>query len=176
MFVMSLIAQLVLGGVFCGNQSNCRICILIGECWNGVDSLEILELCRIAWKGWKVMNDWNAWNVSGVSGMSGRSCKTHGCISRRSPCLLCVEFLFWNEGPLPSVCSSSTRRALLSSTCRIGFWMENSLDCSVMCTCSIGAGIGAGIGAEEFCKTSSCRIAVLEVSVKTVMPLLRMHF
>ena len=55
--------------------------------------------------------------------------------------------------------------------------MENSLDCSVMCTCSIGAGIGAGIGAEESCKTSSCRIAVLEVSVKTVMSLLRMeHF
>ena len=45
--------------------------------------------------------------------------------------------------------------------------MENSLDCS----------IGAGIGAEESCKTSSCRIAVLEVSVKTVMSLLRMeHF
>ena len=40
--------------------------------------------------------------------------------------------------------------------------MENSLDCSVMCTCSIGAGIGAGIGAEESCKTSSCRIAFLK--------------
>ena len=36
--------------------------------------------------------------------------------------------------------------------------MENSLDCSVMCTCRIGAGIGA----EESCRTSSCRIAVLE--------------
>ena len=47
--------------------------------------------------------------------------------------------------------------------------MENSLDCNVMCTCRIGA--------EESCKTSSCRIAVLEVSVKTVMSLLRMeHF
>ena len=54
--------------------------------------------------------------------------------------------------------------------------MENSLDCSVMCMCSIRAGIGAGIGAEESCKTSSCRIAVLEVSAKTVMLLLRMHF
>ena len=124
--VMFVIVQLVLGGVFCGNQSNCRncricrICILIGECWNGVDSLEILEIlehCRIAWKGWKVMNDWNVWkdwNVSGAIGVTGvafvrtcgwnawnvigRSCKTHGCISRRSPCLLCVEFLFWNEG------------------------------------------------------------------------------
>ena len=36
------------------------------------------------------------------------------------------------------------------------------------------------IGAEESCRTSSCRIcriAVLEVSVKTVVPLLRMeHF
>ena len=50
--------------------------------------------------------------------------------------------------------------------------MENSLDCSVMCTCSIGAGIGA----EESCRTSSCRMAVLEVSVKTVMSLPRMHF
>ena len=93
MFVMSVIAQLVLGGVFCGNQSNCRICILIRECWNGVDSLEILEHCRIAWRGWKVMNDWNVWNVSGATGVTGMSCKTHGCISRRSPCLLCVEFL-----------------------------------------------------------------------------------
>ena len=98
------------------------------------------------------------------------SCKTHGCISRRSPCLLCVEFLELE-------CSSSTRRALcllhveLDSGWRI-LWI-----CSVMCTCSIGAGIGAGIGAEESCKTSSCRIAVLGVSVKTVMPLLRMeHF
>ena len=75
--------------------------------------------CRIAWKGWKVMNDWNVRNVSGVSGMTGisgktgmsgmsleglvagmpgMSCRTHGWISRRSPCLLCVEFLFWNEG------------------------------------------------------------------------------
>ena len=41
--------------------------------------------CRIAWKGWKVMNDWNVF---------GRSWKTYGWISRRSPCLLCVEFLF----------------------------------------------------------------------------------
>ena len=31
------------------------------------------------------------------------------------------------------------------------------------------------IGAEESCRTSSCRIAVLEVSVKTVVPLLRME-
>ena len=71
---MSVIAQLVLGGVFCGNQSNCRICricILIGECWNRVDSLEILEHCRIAWKGWKVMNDWNVRNVSGAIGVTG---------------------------------------------------------------------------------------------------------
>ena len=41
--------------------------------------------------------------------------------------------------------------------------------------CRIGAGIV--VGAEESCRTSSCRIAVLEVSVKTVIPLLRMeHF
>ena len=33
------------------------------------------------------------------------------------------------------------------------------------------------IGAEESCRTSLCRIAVLEVSVKTVVPLLKMeHF
>ena len=33
-----------------------------------------------------------------AAGMPGMSCRTHGWISRRSPCLLCVEFLFWNEG------------------------------------------------------------------------------
>ena len=37
-------------------------------------------------------------------------------------------------------------------------------------------GYPCGIGAEESCRTSSCRIAVLEVSVKTVVSLLRMHF
>ena len=42
--------------------------------------------------------------ITGVSmeglaaGMPGMSCRTHGWISRRSPCLLCIEFLFWNEG------------------------------------------------------------------------------
>ena len=58
---------------------------------------------------------WRYWNIvefvelpgkagrsrmTGMSGMSleqlelpGMSCKTHGWISRRSPCLLCVEFL-----------------------------------------------------------------------------------
>ena len=70
---MFVSVQLVLGGVFCGNQSNCRICILIRECCNGLDSL---ELCRIAWKGWKVMNDWNVRNVSGTTGMSGKTGKT----------------------------------------------------------------------------------------------------
>ena len=30
--------------------------------------------------------------------LPGMSCKTHGWISRRSPCLLCIEFLFWDEG------------------------------------------------------------------------------
>ena len=84
------------------------------------------------------MNDWNVWNVSGATGVTGMSCKTHECISRRSPCLLCVEFL--ESGVWYS-------KSSLSSACRIGFWMENSLECSVMCTCSIGAGIGAGIGA-----------------------------
>ena len=38
-------------------------------------------------------------------------------------------------------------------------------------------GYSCRIGAEESCGTSSCRIAVLEVSVKTVVSLLRMeHF
>ena len=55
MFVMFVIVQLALGGVFCGNQSNCRNC----------------RICRIAWKGWKVMNDWNVWNVSGATGGTG---------------------------------------------------------------------------------------------------------
>ena len=26
---------------FSGNQSNCRICILIGECWNDVEFVEL---------------------------------------------------------------------------------------------------------------------------------------
>ena len=57
--------------------------------------------------------------MTGMSGMSleqlelpGMSYKTHGWISRRSPCLLCVEFLSGMKVSLPSVCSSSTRRAL----------------------------------------------------------------
>ena len=58
--------------------------------------------------------------------------------------------------------------------------MENSLDRCMMYVygypCRIGAGVKVGIGAEESCRTSSCRIAVLEVPVKTVIPLLRMHF
>ena len=59
--VMFVIAQLVLSGVFCGNQlncRNCRICILMGECWNGVDSLEILELVELP-------------GMTGMSGMTG---------------------------------------------------------------------------------------------------------
>ena len=126
---------------------------------------------------WKDWSDWNVWNVL------GRSCKTHGCISRRSPCLLCVEFLFWNEGLfLPSVCSSNTRRALcllhveLDSGWRI-LWMHVYTCMELVCGCSMVDGYPCRIGAEESCRTSSCRIAVLEVSVKTVVPLLRMeHF
>ena len=67
----------------------------------------------IPWRYWNIVEFVELPGKAGMSettGMSGMSCKTHGCISRRSPCLLCVEFLFWNEGPLPSVCS--TRRAL----------------------------------------------------------------
>ena len=58
--------------------------------------------------------------------------------------------------------------------------MENSL--YVACGwCMVDGcmvdGYPCRIGAEESCRTSSCRIAVLEVSVKTVVPLLRMeHF
>ena len=77
---------------------------------------------------------------------------------------------------LPSVCSSSsTRRALcllhveLDSGWRI-LWMYVYGGC-MMC------GYPCRIGAEESCRTSSCRIAVLEVSVKTVVSLLQMeHF
>ena len=56
---------------------------------------------RIAWIGWKVMNDWNVqndWKDWKDWNAFGRSCNTHGWTSRRSPCLLCVEFLLWNEG------------------------------------------------------------------------------
>ena len=51
--------------------------------------------------------------------------------------------------------------------------MESSLDRCMMYV----YGYPCRIGAEESCRTSLCRIAVLEVSVKTVVPLLRMeHF
>ena len=130
--------------------------------WGGIlGDTGICRICRIAWKGWKVMNDWNVRNVFGVSGktgktwnvsgaigvtgvafvrtcgwnawnVTGRSCKTHGCISRRSPCLLCVEFLETGlKVSLPSVCSSSTRRALCLLHVELDFWMENSLDVHV---------------------------------------------
>ena len=46
--------------------------------------------------------------------------------------------------------------------------MENSLDRCMMHV----YGYPCRIRAEESCRTSSCRIAVLEVSVKTVVPLL----
>ena len=74
MFVVCIV-QLVLGGVFCGNQSNCRICricricILIGECWNGVDSLEILELVELPGKAGR---SWMT-GMSEMTGMSGMS-------------------------------------------------------------------------------------------------------
>ena len=80
------------------------------------------------WKVMKDWNVWNVSGRSGMTGVSGKtgktgmsemsgktgmsgmpleglaagvpgmSCRTHGWISRRSPCLLCIEFLFWNEG------------------------------------------------------------------------------
>ena len=113
---MFVIAQLVLGGVFCGNQSNCRICILIGECWNGVESLEILELVELPGKA----------GMSGMSVMTG--VPLEGLVAE---CLECpvehtdgfledllafyARISFLESGmkvSLPSVCSSSTRRAL----------------------------------------------------------------
>ena len=86
--------------------------------------------CRIAWRGWNVMNDWNVWNTMNDWNVLEdlecleRSCGwsawnvfgAHGWISRRSPCLLCVEFLVVKYS-----------KSSLSSVCRIGFWMENSL-------------------------------------------------
>ena len=48
--------------------------------------MEILELVELPGKA----------GMSGETGKSGVPCKTHAWISRRSPCLLCVEFLFWN--------------------------------------------------------------------------------
>ena len=153
---------------FCGNQSNCRtcricrMCILIGECWNWVDSLDILELVELPGKAR------NVWNVF------GRSCRTHGWISRRSPCLLCVEFFFSGmKVSLPSVCNGSTQRALcllhveLDSGWRI-LWIR------VWCMCM---GTLVELELKNPVGTSSCRIAVLEVSMKTVVPLLWMeHF
>ena len=51
--------------------------------------------------------------------------------------------------------------------------MENSLDWCMMYV----YGYPCRIGAEESCRTSSCRMQFLEVSVKTVVPLLQMeHF
>ena len=52
-----------------------------GKTWNVSGAIGVTGVAFVRTCGW------NAWNVT------GRSCKTHGCISRRSPCLLCVEFL-----------------------------------------------------------------------------------
>ena len=95
---------------------------------------------------------WNAWNVLG----------THRCISRRSPCLLCIEFLsgFWIHT------SSSTRRALcllhveLDSGWRI-LWMYVHTCMELVGCMWMVYGYPCRIGAEESCRTSSCRIAVL---------------
>ena len=80
---------------------------------------------------------------------------------------------------LPSVCSSS------SSTQRALCLLHVELDSGwrILCMYFVDGGwcmvdgYPCRIGAEESCRTSSCRIAVLEVSVKTVVPLLQMeHF
>ena len=86
---------------------------------------------------------------------------------------------------LPSVCSSSssTRRALcllhveMDSGWRILWILMYDVCVWWMYGGCLMDGYPCRIGAEESCRTSSCRIAVLEVSVKTVVPLLRMeHF
>ena len=70
---------------------------------------------------------------------------------------------------LPSVCSSSTRRAL----CLLHVELDSGWRILWMHVCRLYVdGYPCRIGAEESCRTSSCRIAVLEVSVKTVVPLL----
>ena len=71
---------------------------------------------------------------------------------------------------LPSVCIGSTRRAL----CLLHVELDSGW--RILCMMYV-YGYPCRIGAEESCRTSSCRIAVLEVSVKTVVPLLQMdHF
>ena len=64
---MFVSVQLVLGGVSCGNQSNCRICILIGECCNGVETLEVLELVEFV----ELPGEAGMSGISGMTGMSG---------------------------------------------------------------------------------------------------------
>ena len=133
MFVVCIV-QLVLGGVFCGNQSNCRICricricILIGECWNGVDSLEILELVELPGKaGMSGMS--GKIGRTGMSGMSGMPLEglaagmpgvfLEGLVRHMDGFLedllafYAYNFFSGMKVSLPSVCSSSsTRRAL----------------------------------------------------------------
>ena len=70
MFVECL--RLVLNGVSSGNQSVCRICILIEEMLEWVKSLDTLDSTGLYWKVLErvimpgrlnVMNDWNVWNA-----------------------------------------------------------------------------------------------------------------
>ena len=113
---MFVVSQLVLSGVSCGNQPMCRICILIGECCNGVEPwmhwkvLEVLE-CVVMPGRLNFMNDWNVWNIWNALGRScswnawnafGRSCRMNWMYSKIS----------------------------LSSVCRIGLWIE---ELSVFC-------------------------------------------
>ena len=86
---------------FCGNQSKCRICricILIGECCNGVEPWRYWNM-KYCLERLDVTNDWNVWNIWNALGRScswnawnafGRSCRMNGC-TRRSLCLLHVE-------------------------------------------------------------------------------------
>ena len=78
--------------------------------------------------GWIPWRYWNNVEFVELPGKAGRSRMTEmsgmsleglvrhtDAFFRRSPCLLCVKFLFLESGmkvSLPSVCSSSTQRAL----------------------------------------------------------------
>ena len=109
---------------FCGNQSMCRICILIGECCNGVEPWtcwKVLEVLKhVVMPGrLNVINDWNVWNIWNAPGRScgwnafGRSCRMNGC-TWRSLCLLYVEL-------------DSGLKSSLSSGWNMEFWIWSSV-------------------------------------------------
>ena len=96
---------------FCENQSMCGICILIGECCNRVESLDVWAYCL---ERLNVMNDWDVWNALGRScswdawNAFGRSCRMIES-TLRSLSLLSVEFVFLYRYP----CSMQDWRILV---------------------------------------------------------------